>query len=432
MIFRRKRRRPRVSIDFGRVRWIMARRLLAAERIYKLKLHHHQHHNQQQQHGQGLNLVAIGGGTGLSTVLCGLKEHVGGTSVHHVSPAANDLSNADNALWLETLSAIVTVSDDGGSSGRLRDELNMLAPGDIRSCMVALSEDSALLSRLFQYRFPGDGELGGHSFGNLFLAAMSAVTGDFVEAVRLSSEVLASKGRIYPATLNDVRLVAELADGTELRGESVIGRSHAPIKRLRLEPEICLPLPETLTAIRTADIITIGPGSLYTSLLPNLLVARVAAAIGESNAVKIFVCNLMTQPGETDGFTTPDAHLAAVCEYAPEIEFDYVIVNNSLISAEQTARYLIEGAQQVVAENEIEHDLTNNFAVNNQWSDGRSSSSNSSSSGEHKRPRLVAVNLLENEEKVRHSPAKLARAVIGCYAHAQQPQHTSNHVASIF
>src|SRR5215216_4721978 len=217
----------------------------------------------------GLKLVAIGGGTGLSTVLSGLKALVG--------------DHARGDLWLESLSAIVTVSDDGGSSGRLRDELQMLPPGDIRNCMVALSEDSTLLSRLFQYRFRGEGGLGGHSFGNLFLAALTEVTGDFVEAVRLSSEVLASKGRIYPATLNDVRLVAQLEDGRTVRGEKEITASRAAIRRLRLEPEQCLPLPEALAAIRSADVITVGPGSLYTSILPNLLVARVAESIGESD-----------------------------------------------------------------------------------------------------------------------------------------------------
>src|SRR5256712_7338397 len=201
----------------------------------------------------------MGGGTGLSTLLGGLKRFVG---------------EADDGLWLDSLSAIVTVSDDGGSSGRLREELQMLPPGDIRNCMIALSEDSTLLSRLFRYRFGGSGELAGHSFGNLFLAALTDVTGDFVEAVRLSSEVLASKGHIYPATINDVRLVAQLEDGNEVRGETQITKDRRPIRSLRLEPEQCLPLPEALAAIRSADVITIGPGSLYTSILPNLLVAR--------------------------------------------------------------------------------------------------------------------------------------------------------------
>src|SRR5215203_1454270 len=271
------------------------------------------------QNSYGLNFVTIGGGNGLSTLLSGLKRFVAASETEPV--------------WLKNLAAIVAVTDDGGSSGRLRDELQMLPPGDIRNCMVALSEDSTLLSRLFQYRFRGEGGLGGHSFGNLFLAALTEVTGDFVEAVRLSSEVLASKGRIYPATLNDVRLVAELEDGRQVRGESRITAAHSVIRRLWLEPEQCLPLPEALAAVRAADIITVGPGSLYTSLLPNLLVARVAESIGASPAFKIFICNLMTQPGETDGYTAR-RHLEVVKAYAPEIEFDFVVVNERPVSPE--------------------------------------------------------------------------------------------------
>src|SRR5437762_2938709 len=254
---------------------------------------------------RGLNLVAIGGGTGLSALLAGLKRFV---------------SAQTEAAWLRSLSAIVTVSDDGGSSGRLREELQILPPGDIRNCMIALSEDSTLLSRLFRYRFRGSGGLGGHSFGNLFLAALADVTGDFVEAVRLSSEVLASKGHIYPATITDVRLIAELDDGREVRGETQISAARTPIRHLRLEPEQCLPLPEALASIRAADVITVGPGSLYTSILPNLLVARVASAIGEAHATKIFICNLMTQPGETDGYTARQ-HMEIVKRYSPEIQF---------------------------------------------------------------------------------------------------------------
>jgi len=183
-------------------------------------------HFSSEQNG-GLNLVALGGGTGLSTLLAGLKRLVG--------------NRGTDALWLSNLSAIVTVSDDGGSSGRLREELQMLPPGDIRNCMIALSEDSTLLSRLFRHRFRGSGELGGHSFGNLFLAALTEVTGDFTEAVRLSSEVLASKGHIFPATISDVRLVAELADGSVVRGETQISASREAIRKLRLEPERCCP-----------------------------------------------------------------------------------------------------------------------------------------------------------------------------------------------
>lgn len=328
----------------------------------------------------GLNLVAIGGGTGLSTLLAGLKRLVG-------------VSDGGGA-WLESLSAIVTVSDDGGSSGRLREELQMLPPGDIRNCMVALSEDSTLLSRLFRYRFRGSGGLGGHSFGNLFLAALTEVTGDFVEAVRLSSEVLASKGRIYPATINDVRLVAELEDGTAVRGETQITASRAPIRRLRLEPEHCLPLPEALAAIRAADAITIGPGSLYTSILPNLLVARVAEAIGAAHATKIFICNLMTQPGETDGYTARQ-HLEVVKQYAPEINFDYVIVNNHPITEEQAARYAAEGAHQIGLQ---DHQLEKAFG---------------------KETEIVRTDLLDEGEKVRHNSEKLARVVVACCEQAR-------------
>jgi len=326
-----------------------------------------------------LKLVAIGGGTGLSTLLAGLKRLVGGSD-------AGDTR-------LGSLSAIVAVSDDGGSSGRLRDELRILPPGDIRNCMVALSEDSTLLSRLFRYRFRGDGDLGGHSFGNLFLAALTEVTGDFVEAVRLSSEVLASKGRIYPATINDVRLVAELEDGTEVRGETLITASYAPIRRLRLEPEHCLPLPEALAAIRAADVITIGPGSLYTSILPPLLVARVAASIGHASAVKIFICNLMTQPGETAGFTAR-MHLETIKKYAPEITFDYVVVNNRKINNEQSALYAADGAKQI--------GMTDNM-LEKRFGD---------------EAEIVRADLLEDGEKVRHHPDKLARVVIACYEQA--------------
>ncbi|MCA1592064.1 MAG: YvcK family protein [Acidobacteria bacterium] len=334
----------------------------------------------QSETENGLKLVAIGGGTGLSTVLAGLKRLVG--------------NSHSDSVWLESLSAIVTVSDDGGSSGRLRDELQMLPPGDIRNCMVALSEDSTLLSRLFRYRFPGEGHLGGHSFGNLFLAALTEVTGDFVEAVRLSSEVLASKGRIYPATLNDVRLVAELEDGTEVRGETRITASLAPIKRLRLEPEHCLPLPEALVAVRAADIITVGPGSLYTSILPNLLVERVAECIGASHAVKIFICNLMTQPGETDGYTAR-RHIEVVKRYAPEISFDYVVANDRPISDEQAACYAAEGAHQIGM---TDHLLEQTYGDETE---------------------IVRADLLDEGEKVRHSPEKLLRVIVACSEQAR-------------
>lgn len=326
----------------------------------------------------GQKLVAIGGGTGLSTMLAGLKQLVGTQLV----------DSPDDEIWIETLSAIVTVSDDGGSSGRLRDELQMLPPGDIRNCMIALSEDANLLSRLFRYRFRGDGELGGHSFGNLFLAALTEVTGDFTEAIRLSSEVIASKGHIYPATLSDVRLVADLEDGTVVRGETQISASKVPIRRLHLEPEQCLPLPQALNAIRTADIITVGPGSLYTSILPNLLVAKVARVIGESSATKIFVSNLMTQPGETDGYSARE-HLEAIRKYAPEIHFDFVVVNNRRISDEQAERYAAEGAYQIGIDDPIDDALDQTTEI-------------------------MRGDLLDDGEKVRHHSDRLAQVVLNC------------------
>ena len=349
-----------------------------------------------RQPARGLNLVAIGGGTGLSIVLAGLKTFVGNTAA---------------GAWIENLSGIVTVSDDGGSSGRLRDELQILPPGDIRNCMVALSEDSTLLARLFRYRFPGDGDLGGHSFGNLFLAAMTAVTGDFHEAVRLSSEVLASKGRIYPATLSDVRLIAEFDDGTEVRGETSITATHGAIRRLRLDPEECLPLPDALAALRGADVITIGPGSLYTSILPNLLVARVAQVIDESSAAKIFICNLMTQPGETDGFTALQ-HLETIREHAPAINFDYVIVNDRPITHEQAERYREEGAHQVTLRDEV---LEEAFGANT---------------------RIIRADLLDGDGKVRHSSDKLARVILACHelhnAHRDRAHRPAPHVEAPF
>jgi len=328
---------------------------------------------QQTTNNSGQKLVAIGGGTGLSALLGGLKRLVGKT---------------DEPMWIESLSAIVTVSDDGGSSGRLRHELQMLPPGDIRNCMIALSEDSTLLSRLFRYRFRGDGELGGHSFGNLFLAALTEVTGDFNEAIRLSSEVLASKGHIYPATISDVRLEAELEDGSIVRGETQISASKIPIRRLRIEPEQCLPLPEALKAIRAADIITVGPGSLYTSILPNLLVAQVARVIGQSKATKIFVNNLMTQPGETDGYSARK-HIETIKTYAPEIHFDFVVVNDRRISKEQAELYAAEGASQIGIDDPIDDAIDQATEV-------------------------VRADLLYDGEKVRHHSERLAQVVLSC------------------
>lgn len=327
----------------------------------------------------GLKVVAIGGGNGLSCLLSGLKQFVGQT--------------VDNLGSISSLSAIVAVTDDGGSSGRLRDERQMLPPGDIRNCMVALSEDSLLLSRLFRHRFAGVGGLAGHSFGNIFLAALTELTGDFAEAVRLSSEILASKGHIYPATTANVHLAAELVDGSTVHGETKISKVGPRVKRVYLEPQECHPMPEAISAINEADLITIGPGSLLTSLLPPLLVHGVSDAIAKSLATKVFVSNLMTQPGETDGFSALQ-HLDILREYAPQLDFDHAVLNSQEISAEQKEKYASEGATQIgIGELDA---VRHAYDVN-----------------------VVYTNLLSDGEMVRHDPDRLAKAVLSCAASAK-------------
>ena len=238
-----------------------------------------------------LRIVVIGGGNGLSAMLHGLKDLIFGRNGRTV-----DID----------LTAVVTVTDDGGSSGRLRREFDVLPPGDIRNCMVAMSEDEGLLSRLFQYRFESGRGLKGHSFGNLFLTALTHLTGDFAKAVQLSSEVLASCGRIYPSTATNVVLEAELADGQIVTGETRISRTRPRIVKVRLRPGDVDPHPETLEAIAEADLITFGPGSLFTSVIPNLLVNGIPGAIRNSPALKAYFVNLMWQPGETNEFTASD------------------------------------------------------------------------------------------------------------------------------
>lgn len=286
---------------------------------------------------RALRVVAIGGGTGLSTVLKGLKKYVAGPELASTGPQIADLC------------AIVTVSDDGGSSGRLRKEFNMLPPGDVRNCIVALSEDEALLSRLFQHRFAKGTGLEGHSFGNLFLAALTSLTSDFGEAVRLSSEILATRGHIFPATTADIELEALMQDGTRVRGETKITASKGRIRELSLVPPAPNPLPQTLEAIAQADVITIGPGSLFTSLIPNLLVSGIPQAIRESPAIKVYVCNLMTQANESLGLTAAD-HIRALNDHAAGQIFDYALINRTPISDDLKAKYALEGASQIVAD----------------------------------------------------------------------------------
>lgn len=279
-------------------------------------------------------VVALGGGTGLSTVLRGLKEYVAARR-----PEKKRRPIAD-------LAAIVTVTDDGGSSGRLRREYRVLPPGDIRNCMVALSKDEHLLTHLFKYRFPGEGGLGGHSFGNLFLTALTNVTGDFSEAIRVSSQVLAIRGRIFPSTEQNVTLEAELEDGTIVSGETRISKSRKPIRNIRLVPRRVRPFPEVLRAIREADLILVGPGSLYTSIIPNLLIDGVVDAIARSRASCVYIANLMTQPGETQHYSVAD-HVRAIYEHTRKKLFDFAVINRASVAPRVLRRYRARGAEQV-------------------------------------------------------------------------------------
>ena len=335
-----------------------------------------------------LRVVAIGGGTGLSTLLRGLKRYVAAPAAsRHTTEAAPRNEGAprlDSETWVSTqsqpdrradpipaglpclirdLAAIVTVTDDGGSSGRLREELNMLPPGDVRNCMVALSEDEFLLARLFQYRFHHGG-LEGHSFGNLFLAALSGITGDFAQAVQMSSQILAARGRIYPATNSNVTLSARMDDGSLVLGETSITASPHRIVELMLTPAGVEPLPATLEAIANADLITLGPGSLYTSLVTNLLVRGIPEALAASRATRVYIGNLMTQANESLGLTASQ-HIEKILQHCgpngangagahsdgkhPRI-FDYALINTAPISPMLLEKYAREGQAPIAAD----------------------------------------------------------------------------------
>jgi uncharacterized cofD-like protein len=309
---------------------------------------------------RGPRIVAIGGGTGLPVLLRGLKQYT------------------------ENLTAIVTVADDGGSSGRLRGEFGMLPPGDIRNCLVALAETETLMDQLFHYRF-GQGEgLAGHNLGNLLLTALTDIAGDFQTAIREASKVLKVRGLVLPSTLRQVILHAELRDGTVISGESMISKALEPIKRVYLTPEECAPVPEALEAIAAADLILLGPGSLYTSVLPILLVDEIVAAIRRSTALKCYLCNIMTQPGETTGFKASD-HLRAIYEHAGQGWIDYVLVNTRKIGVEKQEKYARQGAAPVIVD---DHDLCR-MGV-----------------------RLIRADVLENGELVRHDHEKLSHALM--------------------
>lgn len=326
---------------------------------------------------RGPKIVAIGGGTGLSTMLKGIKK----------------ITN--------NITAVVTVGDDGGSSGKLREELGVLPPGDIRSCIAALADDEDLVTKLFQYRFKECSGLSGHSFGNLFLTAMCAITGDMFRAVKESSKVLSIRGRVLPSTLDDMRLVAEMDDGSIIKGESNIPESGKKIKRLFSEPDNCKALEDVIWAIHEADLIILGPGSLYTSVIPNLLINDIAKAVNDAKAKKIYVCNIMTQPGETDNYKVSD-HVKALINHAHYNNIlDAVLVNNDL-PQELLAPYKDAGSEPV----EVDRDELNKIGIE-----------------------VVQKNLIQDKRYedghssfVRHSPSRLARVIYYWYRTKQKGQ----------
>jgi uncharacterized cofD-like protein len=320
--------------------------------------------------GGPLRIVSIGGGTGLSTLLHGLKQY----ARRHGSGSQSPVD----------IAAVVTVTDDGGSSGRLRREFDVLPPGDIRNCLVALSEDEGLLSRLFQYRFEAGRGLKGHSFGNLFLTALTNITGDFPDAVRESSEVLAIMGRIYPATADNVALEAVLENGRRVLGETKISKSRGRIETVRLRPRRCRPLPDTLAAIAQADVITFGPGSLFTSVVPNLLVEGIPDAIRRSPAIKAYIVNLMWQPGETTNFTASD-HIRAIHHHAGGKLLDCAVVNTGEFRPSLRRRYAREHAEPV----ENDFDAIGALGVN-----------------------VVCGDLVQESNLIRHNPDAIAAIAI--------------------
>ncbi|MGB6194552.1 MAG: uridine diphosphate-N-acetylglucosamine-binding protein YvcK [Terracidiphilus sp.] len=285
-----------------------------------------------------LRVVAIGGGTGLSTLLRGLRRHVSVPGQPSSAPSQ-----------IGDLAALVTVTDDGGSSGRLRKDFNMLPPGDLRNCMVALSEEEDLLVQLFAHRFRSGNGLNGHNFGNLFVAALTEITGDFGHAIQLASKILATRGRIYPVTTANATLVARMDDGSLVRGETNITASRLRIAELLLDPPDAAAAPGTLDAIERADLITLGPGSLYTSLITNLLVQGIPQALAAASGIRVFVCNLMTQANESLGLTASD-HIERIYEHARAPIFDYAIVNTAPFSPATLQRYAAENAVPIEAD----------------------------------------------------------------------------------
>ena len=310
---------------------------------------------------RGPKIVAIGGGTGLSMLLRGIK-------------------NITN-----NVTAVVTVGDDGGSSGRLREEMGVLPPGDIRNCIAALADDEDLVTKLFQYRFKMGEGLEGHSFGNLFLTALCSITGDMVRAVKESSNVLSIRGRVLPSTLDDMKLVAELEDGRIIHGESNIPEAHGKIKRLFTDPQNCRALADVISAIRDAELIILGPGSLYTSVIPNLLIDEISHEIAKSNAKKIYVCNIMTQPGETDNYSVCD-HINAIVKHAGSRKVIDAVLVNDFMPSNLAKKYQIAGSYPV----KLDFENLKKLGV-----------------------KLVTRKLIEDSKEglVRHSSNRVARAI---------------------
>ena len=322
---------------------------------------------------KGPKIVVVGGGTGLSTLLRGLKE------------------------YSSNITAIVTVADDGGSSGRLRREIGVLPPGDIRNCLAALADEEELLTELFQYRFEAGDGLVGHSFGNLFLTAMSEITGDLEQAVAASSKVLAISGKVLPSTLSDVRLWAEMEDGRLIEGESNIPKAGGKICHIGCIPANPPALPAAVAAIEEAEYIIIGPGSLYTSIIPNLLVSNIYDAIANADVPRIYVCNIMTQPGETDGYTVGD-HIREIDRIGKRKLFDAVLVHRKPPSPKSLERYALENSYPVIIDREEIANLNR---------------------------RIVIANVMEEDETmgyVRHDSNQLARVLLRWYSGKWQPK----------
>ena len=310
---------------------------------------------------KGPRIVAVGGGTGLSVLLQGLKEYT------------------------SNISAVVTVSDDGGSSGRIRQQFDILPPGDIRNCLVALADAPSLMQDLFQFRFDSSSELSGHSFGNLFITVMTKLTGDFEKAVKESSKVLAIRGQVIPSTLNKVSLIARYQDGSTKEGEASIPDRRRLISNIYLNPADAQATPEAVKAIKEAQAIILGPGSLFTSVIPNLLIKEIREAISSSNALKIYICNVMTQPGETDGYSAYD-HIKAIADHSSAKIIDYCVVNSTQIPSE-----LIEKYRQ-----------DNSFSVAIDIQKMR-----------HAGYRVIEDDIVNARDYVRHDSVKLARIIIG-------------------